>query len=230
MQPLIKLLLLCCVLSVTANIAIAGDDEQYERGARVFFERCSICHGNYGLGEGLIPLLIPNYANTNLLTEDTKASGREGTLSIIKHGTELANINEYMPPWSDELSLEELNVVTDFLILLKSDNQEARKLINKVSFTKDASARSGRHIFISRCSLCHGPGGKGDGKLAKFIKSPPPYNLTLSVLPDDLLKNIIQNGGQSVGRSPSMPAWRDELNDNEVRSVILFIKSIRKYK
>ena len=212
--------------SISGRAEIIPD---YERGTRIYVERCTVCHGNYGLGEGVIPLLISGYANTNLLHyEERHFPEREKLLTIIKHGGSLPNISEFMPPWKYELTLEELNAVTDFVLLLHKENLHARQLIDKISSDMEPSQRSGRNIYVSRCVLCHGIGGQGDGKLSRIIKSPPPYDLTLSGLPDKMLMDIITKGGEAVNRSPSMPAWGDELNKHELKSVILYIKSFRR--
>ena len=91
----------------------------------------------------------------------------------------------------------------------------------------DINADSGRRIYESRCALCHGKSGLGDGRMAKIVKAPPPYNLTLSVMPDDYLKAIITRGGEAMGRSPQMPPWRDELSNAEIDQVMAYIKSFR---
>ena len=85
----------------------------------------------------------------------------------------------------------------------------------------------GGQVYESRCVQCHGMEGKGDGRLSKAIKNPPPFNLTMSVVSDDYLKQIILNGGEEMGRSPSMPPWRDKLSELQVNSVIIYLHSLR---
>jgi len=89
------------------------------------------------------------------------------------------------------------------------------------------SLEKGATIYHDRCSLCHGKYGGGDGRMAKIITDPPPANLMLSRLSDDNLRKIIRNGGESVGRSPRMPAWKEEFSIEQINSVIIYIKSIR---
>lgn len=60
-----------------------------------------------------------------------------------------------------------------------------------------------------------------------LLKNPPPFNLTLSRMPDAYLKKIIHGGGQGVGRSPRMPPWGTDLSGKEIESVILYIKKLR---
>jgi mono/diheme cytochrome c family protein len=82
----------------------------------------------------------------------------------------------------------------------------------------------GRRIYEQRCAACHGPQGRGDGIKAPFL-SPRPGNLvsaaTSAKSDKDLLK-IIANGRPRT----AMPAWKDELSDDEQREVLRYIRSL----
>jgi len=82
----------------------------------------------------------------------------------------------------------------------------------------------GRRIYEQRCADCHGPQGRGDGIKAPFL-SPRPGNLvsaaTSAKSDKDLLK-IIANGRPRT----AMPAWKDELSDDEQREVLRYIRSL----
>ena len=86
----------------------------------------------------------------------------------------------------------------------------------------------GIEIFNERCMLCHGEKGEGNGKMIKVLKTPPPADLTSSVASDEYLEQIIAEGGESVGRSTHMPPWKDELSNEDIQSVIFYIKTFRK--
>jgi uncharacterized membrane protein len=62
-----------------------------------------------------------------------------------------------------------------------------------------------RSVFSTRCAVCHGAGGAGDGaKLA-----PPPRNLTdaawQKTVTDEHLSKVLLEGGAAVGKSGLMP-------------------------
>jgi mono/diheme cytochrome c family protein len=88
------------------------------------------------------------------------------------------------------------------------------------------SAR-GRVIYEQRCLDCHGPEGRGDGSKALSL-SPRPGNLvsaaTSAKSDQDLLK-IIANGRPRT----AMPAWKDELSDEEQRDVLAYIRSLVRF-
>lgn len=91
-----------------------------------------------------------------------------------------------------------------------------------------SSTLPGRTIYLSHCALCHGPEGKGDGRMEALIRNPPPYNLTQSTRPASYLKNIITNGGASQSRSARMPAWKDELTSAEIEVLTIYLLTLRK--
>ena len=85
----------------------------------------------------------------------------------------------------------------------------------------------GRSIYEQSCLECHGVEGRGDGVKAPFL-SPRPGNLvsaaTSAKSDKDLLK-IIANGRART----AMPAWKDQLSDDEQREVLRYIRSLVRF-
>ena len=83
----------------------------------------------------------------------------------------------------------------------------------------------GRIIYEQRCLDCHGSEGRGDGRKALSL-SPRPGNLisaaTSAKSDEDLLK-IIANG------RTEMPAWKNELSDEQQRDVLAYIRSLVRF-
>jgi mono/diheme cytochrome c family protein len=75
-----------------------------------------------------------------------------------------------------------------------------------------AAAKEGREIFDTRCSVCHGKEGKGDGPGAAGL-NPKPRDLSDSAwqksVDDTYIEKIIQYGGIAVGKSAMMPGNPD---------------------
>ncbi|MEM7183412.1 MAG: cytochrome c [Spirochaetota bacterium] len=84
----------------------------------------------------------------------------------------------------------------------------------------------GKKLFKTYCVLCHGEKGDGKGRLA-VGKIPPPANLTISKLTDAAKKKIITGGGESVGRSPFMPPWGQQLSEQEILDLIAYTNAIK---
>ena len=94
-------------------------------------------------------------------------------------------------------------------------------------FRLDGDLERGAVVFRKSCALCHGPEGKGDGR----IKSdPPPRDLTdpkaLKTATDWELYQVIAEGGQVLGLAPKMLPWKDMLDERELRDVAAYVRSL----
>jgi len=77
----------------------------------------------------------------------------------------------------------------------------------------DADAQAAA-MFQQTCAVCHGMTGKGDGQMAQNL-NPKPRDYTdpawQASVTDEEIKTIIMEGGQAVGKSPTMPAQKNQL-------------------
>ncbi len=221
------------LLMLLAQVAVAEEAKQSEAeptleyGAQVYQARCTLCHGREGYGDGMLPVSLKGYPSANLHKNRFGKALDELRLSII-YGGSLGTMSAEMPPWGDELTYTQVESVAMFTKLLIDDPKRAMALVHRTQADQQPSLRLGRAIFKNYCSLCHGENGEGDGKMAKIIKDPPPFNLTLSRAPDEYLMQIITKGGAAMGRSARMPSWGEQFSEAERRSVILYIKTLRR--
>jgi cytochrome c oxidase cbb3-type subunit 3 len=216
-----------CVVTGAASAQVGAADAQVERGAELFAQRCILCHGSDGRGEGPLPLTLKSYPDTNL----TKARSAKGVAEVrraIEDGGSKGAMSIESPPWADELPAADIEALTAFVAHLRSDSESAADMLRRVVKDDRPSAGLGARVFANYCSLCHGATGEGNGKMAKVIKDPPPFNLTKSNADDAYLLQIIAAGGEAMGRSARMPPWGAQLSGSELMSVILHLKSIRK--
>lgn len=226
--------LLIVVLALLPGTLLADSSEScgmdakpcLDYGAKVFAERCSLCHGSDGLGEGILSMSVKDYPETSLL-EAKHGKDIASLKKVITYGGGLDNISEEMPPWGDELTATQLDSVVMFNELLISNTEKALELLKTANASLPPSVRNGRGVFKGRCALCHGKYGLGDGKMARIIKNPPPFNLTKSRMPDDYLSDIIHKGGKAMGRSQRMPPFGGDLSESDIKSVIMYIKTLR---
>ncbi len=92
-------------------------------------------------------------------------------------------------------------------------------------------AREARNLFKTRCVVCHGEEGKGDGPGAAAL-NPKPRDYTdaawqASVTDDQIHKTIVF-GGAAVGKSPNMPG-NPEL-ESKTAVVDELVKRVRSFK
>jgi mono/diheme cytochrome c family protein len=199
-----------------------------QKGAEVFKARCSLCHGSYGMGDGQMALAISDYPATNLL-EAKYPTDSDSVRQQIVWGGSKGGMHAYSPPWGHELTWTDIESLVLFIEKLRAEPEATVAMLKQGQKSDEASLKAGRLIFQGRCALCHGSEGEGNGKMARIIKSPPPFNLTLSRAPDAYLQAIISQGGEKMGRSPRMPPWGTDLSDSEIDSVIMYIKTLRRY-
>lgn len=91
--------------------------------------------------------------------------------------------------------------------------------------------RVGKSTYDSYCQTCHGETGAGDGSNA-FNLDPRPRDLTVvesrAQKTDADLEDAIRRGGAGVGLSPLMPPYGRTLTADQVRGVVLFLRTLRK--
>lgn len=208
-----------CLAGVTAH---AGENTD---GAILFHDRCVLCHGVGGMGEGILPLKIKDYPKTNLL--DSPILSREEITKVITYGNDETRGPKLMPPMKDELSSAQIAALTDFVIFLRDNNKEATAQLKGLAGQASPNKRTGEHLYATRCVLCHGKDATGSGRMAKVIKSPPPANLIASKADLNYIKKIVEFGGQAMGRSPQMPPWGDQFSESEIESIALYILDLR---
>ena len=94
-----------------------------------------------------------------------------------------------------------------------------------------ADLAAAKQNYTTFCVKCHGVGGKGDGASAASLKTKP-RDFTdcarMGTLSDDLLFKVIKNGGAANSLSGDMPAWSQGLEDDEIHSVVSFIRTFCK--
>ena len=85
----------------------------------------------------------------------------------------------------------------------------------------------GKTVYKDKCTRCHGPSGLGDGPDADPDVRDE-MNLTSAKSaernPDGVVFYKVQNGR----RRPKMPAFKDELNEQQIWSVVAYVQTLRK--
>ena len=219
---LVGLWVLLCVTSG------AQATEALQLGARTYHERCTICHGASGYGDGLLPMYMGNYPNTALVRA-RKAGSMDEIRQVVEMGGTRGG-SPHSPPWRDELSAEEIEAVVEVVALLRADRDAAFALLDETRPASVPDPLEGRVLFKTYCARCHGEQGYGDGRMAKVYTNPPPFPLVYSVMPAAYLTTIISKGGGAVSRSEIMPAFAEQLTETQIQSVIMHLYSMRQLR
>ena len=92
------------------------------------------------------------------------------------------------------------------------------------------AGQEGESIFQTRCFVCHGREGKGDGPAAAGLGASV-RDLTNSTwqesTSDETIRAVIRNGARAVGGSTAM-APNPDLTDEQIGSLVQYIRSLRK--
>lgn len=89
---------------------------------------------------------------------------------------------------------------------------------------EDAIAR-GAELYKHHCAQCHGPSGKGDGKLAEALKIKPANLQKLNPKLPNYYLNIEINHGKG-----SMPQWKDFLTSKQTWDLTQYVLYLSKKK
>ena len=99
----------------------------------------------------------------------------------------------------------------------------------KVAKTPEALVVAGQKLFVAQCASCHGEGGKGDGVAAEVL-DPKPRDLTdgeyVGSLTDEYMIKLLKGGGPAVEKSPLMPPLGAAMTEEQLGSVIAFVRSL----
>ena len=113
--------------------------------------------------------------------------------------------------------------------VLKLVRGSATETADKDSNLESLTSADVSEIYATNCARCHGASGKGDGPDQKLLNvtiadfTNPNYGQRRSQLE---IESIIAEGGSGNGLSPMMPPWNVVLNDNEIRSLATYIRSM----
>ena len=104
--------------------------------------------------------------------------------------------------------------------------EEAAPLPNAAD---ESGSQAGKKVFQTRCFVCHGREGKGNGPAStglgatvRDLTSPSWQDSTA----DETIRSVIRNGAQAVGGSVAMAPNRD-LSDAQIQSLVRYIRELR---
>ncbi|MEM9176689.1 MAG: cytochrome c, partial [Myxococcota bacterium] len=91
------------------------------------------------------------------------------------------------------------------------------------------SLETGESVYTANCSGCHGARGQGDGPLSAGLQPTPAKHadgVYMNALSNDHIYKVIAEGGAAVGKSSMMAPWGTSLSDDEINSLIVFIRTL----
>ena len=90
-----------------------------------------------------------------------------------------------------------------------------------------ATLATGKGIYKDKCQRCHGPGGLGDGEDAD-PDARGDMDLTLGKRADRNPDGVVYYKVSNGRRKPKMPAFKEELSEQQIWAVVAYVQSLRK--
>ena len=103
--------------------------------------------------------------------------------------------------------------------------------LSPFSTTSVQASESGKDLYKAYCWQCHGMNADGLGVNIRDMSVQPRDHTDkkeMSARTDEELFNAIRDGGRSIGKSLIMPAWKGVLSDEEVRSLVVYLRELCK--
>lgn len=116
------------------------------------------------------------------------------------------------------------------ILLIGSCSRAPEEATPLPEVVNDAASRAGETIFQTRCFVCHGREGKGNGP-ASIGLGATVRDLTSSSwqdsTSDETIRSVIRDGALAVGGSSAMAPNRD-LSDAQIQSLVRYIRRLPK--
>ena len=258
----LSMFLLLTSYCLLLTIAFAGDTpakpkipntpEAVEGGKKIYFKRCSFCHGLEGKGDGPVADQIlprPRDFTTGLFKLRTTVSGElpvdEDLFRAISRGLpgsamQSFDIDKIKSGLTEEERWQVIYYIKtfseDFLDPDRDPTQQLVKVSKQVPSSPESIAK-GKELFQKmKCWECHGENSRGNGPNAPRLKTKDGKNDP--ILPADLSKFWRYKGGNTVNdiymrfntglNGTPMPSFTDSLSDEERWHLANYVVSLQK--
>jgi mono/diheme cytochrome c family protein len=195
--------------------------------AATFKTLCSRCHGEKGDGRGITAIYLDPSPRDFTHAEFMNSKPEARFLESIREGVPGTS----MQPWGKILSDEQIKGVLDHIWqnYVREPRQKltARKVPeqNPVPMSAESASR-GEHIYLQRCTGCHGRKADGRGPNSRDI-SPRPRNLRNSAFIQHVTDRRLFESVTYGVEGSAMPSWMDYgLTQDQVGDIVNYIRSL----
>jgi len=190
-----------------ASVASLENGDALVQGLETYAANCAACHGVNGAGTVIAPALdAPALRETS----------REEILEIVNYGVS----GTLMTGWTNTLTPDEINNTVELLYrwedLINSGVEFPEVEVMSIPSSPELIAE-GQQLFNIACKSCHGVDGYGS-PMAPALNN----QLFLDETPDAAIYQIIAGGVPDT----LMPAWGSRLSDQELQSLVAFLRSL----
>ncbi|MDX2011902.1 MAG: c-type cytochrome [Myxococcaceae bacterium] len=174
------------------------------RGKALFAERCAVCHGDTGAGDGVVAAsLSPPPAD---FTRARFSTGR--LLHVLREG-----VPGTAMPAQPGLAPADRAALIAYVQSLGPRTPPPRPPAKLATL--------GENVFSIRCSACHGAFADGAGPSASHVGRPP-TDFTRKQPTRERIVDVLTHGIRGTAMTP----MRRLLSDTELEGVVAFIQSV----
>lgn len=192
----------------------AAASNAYE-GYQLYNTYCIFCHGADGKGDGPLASKLGKTKPANLTDASRMRKRSDKDLFQIIQGTaDHAKINGKMPRWGLAIPGPQIQSLVSYVRMLHDAKEDVI-----------GDPEVGKKIYMSTCSACHGPNGKGDGIMTNVLPMEPADHTDsakMGKMSNGKLLNVITNGTR--GPKSFMPGYRGSLSKDEINSLVGYIR------
>lgn len=90
-------------------------------------------------------------------------------------------------------------------------------------------ADHGKVLYEIYCTQCHGMNGDGGGINVRDMSVQPRDHtdpVEMGARTDKELVKVIKHGGKSIDKSVLMPAWDDNLSDEQIDDLVAYLRQL----
>ncbi len=194
--------------------AAQSPSEKVARGAVVYAQLCTTCHGRYGRADGPLASNLnvrpPDFSDSAWFAGRTDAEIVAGLVGRSHMSMAVASI----------LTEESLG--------------DAVAYIRRLSVPgKRVSLVQGRDIYQASCWVCHGRDGDGKGPAVQSLPGTQPRDFTdpafvIEGREDEIARTIALGPAAAFHGSSFMPEWSSRLSPQQIQDVVEYLKIFRR--
>jgi DMSO reductase family type II enzyme heme b subunit len=216
-------------------------EEDVQAGKAIFNQKCKVCHGEEGNGEGPAATYLkprPRDFTRGLFKIRTTPSGKLPTDEDLFRVISLGMMGTVMPAWESNLTEKERWQVIAYIKTFAKKFARLKEpptpitVGERVPYSPESVERGKKLFKVNDCFKCHGDEGRADGQSALDLKD----EWDIPIRPANLTRSWNFRGGNrpvdiytriSTGlMGTPMPSFADTLSNNDIWDLVNFVLSL----
>jgi mono/diheme cytochrome c family protein len=224
-------------LSTRAPAPWAAPRGDLKQGAQLYAQKCAVCHGETGKGDGPAEFVIfpkpRDLTSGKFKIRSTPSLPTDDDLfRVLSQGIP----GTAMPSWAGLGEADRWNLVAYVKSLSPLFTQQppgTPRAIPPAPKRTRALLETGKKFYAeAECLKCHGPGGRGDGESAASLKDDwghpiVPYDFTIAgrMKGGSAARDVYRTLLNGIGGTP-MPSYADSLSPEEIWGLAYYVMSL----